>query len=261
MKKLIALVTAVIALSWSSIAFACQCQNTRDRDESYRTAKYVFFGEAVSTDSGLALKVKRNYKGAKAKRNYPIAESDCAFKFEEGKSYMVFAAKGEKKREVAVDQCGATTQLDHEPLTAVVWSLADELAYKTPRKAADRHKKARDRITARVVKKIQLAAKACDPDVWNAKGEMKARMEVRFDVEPDGTYTHELLKYETPTPPTAEVKKCLAEKLAEDDFKSFPGNRVSVSGYWLIDKIDASFGEDRDSATVLPFKSKKHLLE
>ncbi len=261
-KVFIALAAATIALSWSSIAAACQCKTSSDRDESYRSATYVFFGIVVSSDDGLKLKVKKNYKGTKAKRTHSITRaSDCAFAFEEGKTYMVYAAKGEGKRAVAVDQCGASAQLDHQPMSQVVWSLADELAYKSSGSVAKRHKAGRDQLNARAIRKIQFAAKSCDAAVWKKTENVKARMEVRFDVEPDGKYTHELLKYETPTAASADVKKCLAEKLAEDDFKSFPGGRVSVSTYWIIDRLDATFGQDKDSATVLPFKSPKHLLE
>lgn len=262
MKKLIAFAAATMVLLWSSVAFACQCQETRDRDESYRTATYVVFAEAVQSDDGLALKVRESYKGSRSKRTHPVGEAeDCNFEFEVGKTYMVYGSKGEKKREIVVDTCGSSAQVDHEPLTFTIWSLADELTFKTNRKDADRHGRARNQITDRAVGKIKWAMKQCDPDVWKAKEKMKARVEVRFDVQPEGDYKHTLLKYETPSPPGADVKKCLEEKLAEDPFKPFPGGPVSVSGYWIIDRLDASFGEDRSSATVLRFKSQKRLLE
>ena len=98
------------------------------------------------------------------------------------------------------------------PITAFIWTLADELAYKTPRKQAERHRTGRNTLTARAVKKIKFAVRSCDPKVWKARGEMKARVEVRFDIQPDGSYEHVLRKYETPNETTTEISSCLAEK-------------------------------------------------
>lgn len=265
MKPLIALsvgLASVFIVSWSSVAYACQCADQLARDTAYDAADYVFFGEVVDDEGSRALTVLENYKGTRSKRTHAIgAAGACDFRFEVGKSYIVYANKGDAKDEVVVDQCGATTQLDHAPLNASIWDISDELVYRTPRRTADAHKRARDTVTSRAVGKIKWALKKCHGEVWGAKDDVKARVEVRFDIEPDGKYTHELLKYETATPPSDAVKQCLAQRLAEDDFKSFPGGRISVASYWIIDWLDPTFGEDRSSATVIPYKSKKRLLE
>ena len=262
MKQLIAIVAFTSLSLWVSDAFACQCQNRPDRDESLRLASFVFYGVATQTDDGMELKVIENFKGTRAKRTHKLTSTDdCAFTFGDGDQYIVFASKGEGKNAIAVDRCTPTTKLVHPPIDASIWTLADELSFETSTRVAARHKAARDVLTERAQRKIKFAANACDPDVWKANENVKARVEVRFDIEPDGKYTHAVLKYETPVDTSKEVTKCLAEKLAEDDFKSFPGGRVSVVGYWIIDRLDASFGQDRDSATIVEFKSDKHLLE
>ena len=256
MRYVIALmVGGAVMLSASLAAAQCTCESTRDRDESYRVAKYVFFGEAYENDDGeLRLRVIENYKGTRDKRTHPIIQTDCGFEFDAGKKYMVFAADGKGKRAVEVDRCGATTQLDHEPLTAMVWSLADELAYGTSRRWTARHASGRRQLTDRSVRKIKWSIGKCD-DTWK-EPKLTAKIEVRFDIQPDGAYDHELVTYEVPGTPSAEVMECLEKRLAEDKFGDFYGGPVSVSAYWLVDRIDRSFGQDKASAVVVPFGSE-----
>jgi hypothetical protein len=259
MRILIAGFSALFALMWSSVAVGqCTCERTRDRDESYREARYVFFAKAIENDDGeLTLRVISEWKGSRRKRKHPVAQSECGFEFEPGETYMVFGEKGEKRREVVVDRCGATAQIDHRPLTPLVWSLGDEATYSMSRRWAARHRRGRQVLTSRAVGKIKHAARKCDPDVWKGKDEMKARIEVRFDVQPDGKYTPALLKYETDADTTDEIRACLKKDLAEDDFKKFRGNSVSVSGYWIIDRLDATFSQDKSSAVVEPYAGEE----
>lgn len=257
MKKLLCFSGALLTILYGSSAFACECSRVEDRDESYRTAKYVFWGEAYTDDDGdLRLRVLTNYKGTRRKRTHPVADpQDCGFRFQDGKKYMVFADKGEKKRELVVGQCDATTELTHEPLTPFVWTLAEELAYNTPRRAAARHHSERTRLTDRAVRKIKWSIGKCD-DSWK-EAKLTAKIEVRFDIQPEGDYEHELLTYEMPEEPSAEVMECLEKRLAEDDFGAFHGGPISVSAYWLVDRLDRSFGQDKASAVVVPFGGER----
>jgi hypothetical protein len=255
MRNLIACFAALAALLCSSIAVAqCTCEKTHDRDESYRNSHYVFYAKAIENDEGeLRLRVLSEWKGSRRKRTHPVADIECGFEFEVGKKYLVFGEKGEERREVVVGRCNATTQLDHRPLTPQVWSLADEATYSMSRRWAARHRRGRETITRRAVGKIKHAARKCDPDVWKGNDKMKARIEVRFDVLPGGGYSHQLLKYETDAETTDEIRQCLRKDLAEDKFRDFRGNAVSVRGYWIVDRIDASFGQDKSSAAVKPY--------
>ena len=63
MHKPIALAAAVLAMLWSANAFACKCKQTRDRDESFRTYQYVFYGEAVDKEGSVALRRKDQLQG------------------------------------------------------------------------------------------------------------------------------------------------------------------------------------------------------
>lgn len=253
MRHFIALFIGTLVLSWGAAASAqCSCEQTRDRDESFRAATYVFYGEAQTNEDGeLRLRVVENYKGTRDKRTHPVNGTDCGFEFEEGQRYMVYADKGEGRRAITVDRCGTTTQVDHQPLTAMIWTLADELVYGTSRRWTARHAAGRRQLTERSVGKIKWSIKKCD-DRWK-EAKLTAKIEVRFDIQPDGAYKHELVSYEMPTETNPEVRQCLEEKLAEDKFDDFRGGPVSVSAYWIVDRIDRSFGQDKASAVVVPF--------
>lgn len=252
MRLLIATSAALLAVAWSSVAVGqCTCEQTRDRDASYRHADYVLFAKAIEDDEGeLRLRVITEWKGSRRKRTHPVVDTECGFEFEVGKKYLVFGQKGEERRSIVVDRCNATSQMNNRPLTPQVWSLADEATYSMTRRWAARHRSGRETITSRAVGKIKHAARKCDPDVWKGNDKMKAKIEVRFDVLPEGGYTHELISYETDAETTDEIRSCLREDLAEDRFRDFYGNAVSVNGYWIIDRIDASFGQDKSSAVV-----------
>lgn len=254
MKSGIGFIVAILFQVVAASAWACECAERRDRDQSYSAARYVFYAEAITTEDGeLRLKVLDSYKGSRRKRTHPVTTGKCVFQFKEGKRYIVFGDEGESKREVSVDLCGATTQLDHEPITPLIWSLADELTYGASSRVVRDHGKGRDKLTDTALSRLTAAATKCDSKLFKKKGEAKGLLEVRFDVEPNGEYTAVVEKYESSTADADEAGACLAKALDSKKFSKFAGGRVSVHAYWMIDRIDSSFGREKKSATVVPF--------
>lgn len=253
-----ALVLASSLLAVGQTASACECQNRADRDESQRTSKLVFFGEAVSTDDGLGFVVKEAFKGTKKKKKLLVVTDDKCDRgdFQPGKTYMVFADKAKGKRKIKVPQCRATAPTTHAPLTPTIWTLADELTYGTSRKVGNKHKSGRDKLTRTALTKLKSAAGSCEKQVWKGKDAVSAKAEVRFDVQPDGSYAVTVTKYESPSKDDA-VAKCLDDKLTGKSFSKFPGAAVSVEAYWMLDRIDATMKREKSSAVVVPIHEAK----
>jgi hypothetical protein len=89
---------ALLLLSVES-GFACTCVEPSNI-ESFKLADAVFFGKAVNVGyfrSGTAFRVERAWKGVSISEVTVLTNpnvSSCGFRFEEGKSYVVYARKG-----------------------------------------------------------------------------------------------------------------------------------------------------------------------
>ncbi len=235
-------------------AAECTCEK-EDRSASANSADVIFWGKGkVDKDGDFVFRVSSSFKGTRRKRKHTLVPKEsCSVKFEEGTNYIVFAKK-EEKRSISVSSCSATTALEKAPYTETTWSAADQLPYGAGRRTVARHQRDRDNLTGRALDKVEYAAKKCE-SVWK-KGKDKAslRINVRFDVQPDGKYEANILKYQgADSAKQSETMACLEKRLDGKKFKKFRGNAVSVRAYWRIDRIDSSMQQEKKSSVVKPF--------
>lgn len=253
----------MFVLTWagfSTAAFACKCAE-KPRSEAYDSAYSVFYGEATEADGGNAtIKVSKSFKRSRAKRKMKIvADGDsCDFQFEEGKKYLVFAAKAKKKKTYSVHSCSGTTALEFTPLNPVVWTLADDMSYGLTKRERKSAQNTKNKLVDSANKSLRDAVRKCDKTIWKSKKNVKGHIEVRFDYTEKRKFTAEIIKYERSAGEDDEVKSCLTKRLTDVKFPKFSGGPISLFAYRLLDQIDPMMVRKKSNASVVAYKSDKY---